>query len=101
METGNTKEVEKSGLTTPKQFRAKLKEIFDTETNFGSRRATRRELLENVTDIIKEYLNHGCSIVYLYGKLKEAGYTGSRKEVSEWLVEKGLRTKREISKKRL
>lgn len=84
-------------IPTPKQFRANFKEIFDAETTFGSSRAARLELLESVTDIIQEYIKHDCSIVYLHGKLKEAGYSGSRKELSEWLAEKGLRTKRELS----
>lgn len=100
METGNNQELENGGFPTPKQFRTKFQEIFEAETNFGSARAARLELLESVSDIIKEYLNHACPIVYLHGKLKEAGYSGSRKELSEWLVEKGLWTKREVSEKK-
>lgn len=100
METGNNQDLENGGILTPKQFRTKFQEIFEAETNFGSARAARLELLESVADIIKGYLNHDCAIVYLYGKLKEAGYTGSRKELSEWLVEKGLWTKREVSEKK-
>ena len=99
METGNNQELENGGFPTPKQFRTKFQEIFEAETNFGSARAARLELLEGVIDIIKEYLNHACPIVYLHGKLKEAGYSGSRKELSEWLVEKGVWTKREVSEK--
>lgn len=90
---------ENSELPTPKQFRATFKEIFESETTFGSAKAAREELLENVQDIIKEYLDKGSRIVYLHGKLKEAGYTGSRKELSEWLVAKGLWIKREIAEK--
>lgn len=56
-------------------------------------------LLESVIDIIKEYIDKGSRIVYLHGRLKEAGYTGSRKELSEWLVAKGLWTKRGITEK--
>lgn len=88
-----------SELPTPKQFRATFKEIFESETTFGSAKAAREELLENVQDIINEYLDKGSRIVYLHGKLKEAGYTGSRKELSEWLVAKGLWIKREIAEK--
>lgn len=86
-------------IPTPKQFKAKFKEIFDAETTFGSLKAARLELLESVSDIIQEYLKHDCSIVYLHGKLKEAGYSGSRKELSDWLFSKSLRTKREIAEK--
>lgn len=100
METSNTQELESASIPTPKQFRTKFQEIFEAETNFGSSRAARLELLESVMDIIKEYLNHDCSIVYLHGKLKEAGYTGARKELSEWLVEKGLWMRREVSEKK-
>lgn len=90
---------EYSELPTPKQFRAAFKEIFESETTFGSAKAAREELLESVQDIIKEYLDKGSRIVYLHGKLKEAGYTGSRKELSEWLVAKRLWIKREIAEK--
>lgn len=88
-----------SELPTPKQFRANFKEIYESETTFGSAKAAREELLENVQDIIQDYLDKGCRIVYLHGKLKEAGYTGSRKELSEWLVAKGLWIKRKIAEK--
>ena len=86
-----------SELPTPKQFRANFKEIYESETTFGSTKAAREELLENVQDIIQTYLDKGCRIVYLHGKLKEAGYTGSRNELSKWLVAKGLWTKREVT----
>lgn len=95
----NVQENRNSEQPSPKQFRTKFKEIFDAETTFGSSRAARLELLENVSDIIQEYIKHDCSIVYLHGKLKEAGYAGTRKELSEWLFSKGMRTKREIAEK--
>ena len=88
-----------SDLPTPKQFRANFKEIFESETTFGSAKAAREELLESVEDIIRENLIKGCRIVYLHGKLKEAGYTGLRRELSEWLVAKSLWTKRETAEK--
>lgn len=86
-------------LPSPKQFRANFKEIFDSETTFGSTRAARMELLDAVKDIVQEYIKKDCKIVYIHARLKEAGYTGSRKELSEWLVDKGLWTKREVSEK--
>lgn len=89
-ESTNSQDTLNQEIPTPKQFRAKFKEIFDAETTFGSPKAARGELLESVVDIIQEYIKHDCSIVYLHSKLKEAGYTGSRKELSEWLVSKGL-----------
>lgn len=83
---------------TPEQFRANFKEIFEAETTFGSPRGARDELLKSVEDFIKEYLNKGSHIVYLYGKLKDAGYSGSRKELTEWLIMKGLWIKRKPRK---
>lgn len=86
-------------LPSLKQFRDKFMEIYASETTFGSSRAARQKLLEDVLDIIQKYLNQGCSIVYLHDRLKEAGYPGSRKELTEWLVEKGMWTKRDIRRK--
>lgn len=88
------------GLPSPKQFRANFKEILDAETTFGSAKSARLELLENVKEMIETFLNNGSPIVYLHGKLKAAGYTGSRKELSEWLVGHGLWTKRKASGKK-
>lgn len=90
---------ENAGMPSPKQCRAKFKEILDSETTFGSPRAARMELLESAKDLIQEYLNKGCRMVYLHNRLKEAGYNGSRKELAEWLVDQGLWQKREISEK--
>lgn len=90
---------ENAGMPSPKQFRAKFKEILDSETTFGSARCARMELLDSARDLIQEYLNKGCRMVYLHGRLKEAGYSGSRKELAEWLVDQGLWEKREISEK--
>lgn len=90
---------ENAGMPSPKQFRAKLKEILDSETTFGSPRAARMELLDSAKDLIQEYINKGCHMVYLHNRLKEAGYSGSRKELAEWLVDQGLWQKREISEK--
>lgn len=87
-------------LPSPKQFRANFKEILDAETTFGSAKSVRLELLENVKEMIEIFLNNGSPVVYLHGKLKAAGYTGSRKELSEWLVEHGLWTKRKASGKK-
>lgn len=98
-ENVNHQDMDKTVLPSPKQFRANFKEIFDSETTFGSAKAARMELLETVQDIIQEYITKDCKIVYIHGRLKEAGYTGSRKELSEWLVEKGLWTKREVEEK--
>lgn len=99
MDTSISQDSENFELPSPKQFRANFKEIFDNETTFGSPRAARLELLETVFDFIQEYLKHGCRIVYLHKKLREAGFTGSRKELSEWLIAKGLWIKREAKGK--
>lgn len=85
-------------LPSLKQFRDKFMEIYASETTFGSSRAARQKLLEDVLDIIQKYLNQGCSIVYLHDRLKEAGYPGSRKELTEWLIMKGLWIKRKPRK---
>lgn len=94
-----SQDTSKQEFPTPKQFRDKFMEIYASETTFGSPRAARLKLLEAVLDIIEKYLSQECCIVYLHGKLKEAGYSGSRKELTEWLVEKGMWTKREIRRK--
>lgn len=90
---------ENAGMPSPKQFRTQFKEIFDSETTFGSPRTARMELLDTVKDLIQEYIKKGCRMVYLHNRLKEAGYGGSRKELAEWLVDQGLWEKREASEK--
>lgn len=98
-ENANHQDMDKAGPPSLKQFRANFKEIFDSETTFGSAKAARMELLDSVKDIISEYVEKGCKMVFIHGRLKEAGYPGSRKELGEWLVANGLWTKREIEEK--
>lgn len=98
-ENANQQDMEKNGPPSLKQFRANFKEIFDSETTFGSAKAARMELLDSVKDIISEYVEKGCKMVFIHGRLKEAGYPGSRKELGEWLVANDLWTKREMEEK--